>query len=894
MAAEDEELKVSKQKAKQKFDELASTTSAIMDALKKYGQEVTAAQEAVKEAENEYNNQKTASQRLKTQLKFYENTVIGIVQTTRQEIAVSKAKQAVLAQELNVAQQLLNANQQRVKSVQEDTDVVKSRIAVIKEEQTVVKQQLDAAKALEATTKQSVVSIQQEMAASEARTAAIKQSNQQLQSQESAILEELGQLRNKGQLTDEELSRRNELNSQLDGVLDSQRNNKDVLSKENDLRYGLTGQLADLSGTLTAQQATVKELDSKYEEQRSSVSAYIQELGQLGQKSKQLNAENANLQKAVKDKADKLKNEKTEEINTRVAGLQKGLNQLSQTLGKVANELNKLVDIVRKTQQQFGLSAGSAAKLEFGILSASIKSYAQSLITAGKVIPVSREEIKAATEAYQQEFGGVLTPEAAADIAGQAKKMGVTASALATARRQFLTQTMGDAGKARSAEQKFIGEFAKKGLTSKEALEAIGRYSEIYARNGGRFAASFARAAAEAKKIGVDLGKIDQIGDNIIGDFEGFLEKTAELGAMGFNFDSSRLAEIAESGDTGALMDELRSQLAAQGKDLTNLRRSEQLALSQAFGIPMAELQRLAAPKKEDTESASGEKVLPPNELDADSNSKLGQLVNLMQTAGVILGVISAAVALIASKMVMGGLKDLLMRRGGGGRRGGRGARARTPRPGRPPRATGGTTRMGSIASRATGAARRATTAVASRGGSVLRGLGKVARVGLRAGKAIPVVGQALALGMGAYDAFTGFNADPNATTGQKFKNAGSSMLSGLTFGLLGKDASEIRESALARGPAAPVRRSEQLAVARATGLPVAGAAVAGTVAAATTAPTTPTAPSVDFTKLEQKLDQVVRAIGAMKVELDGVKVGRVVAASAASTQQVGVFSRST
>jgi hypothetical protein len=38
---------------------------------------------------------------------------------------------------------------------------------------------------------------------------------------------------------------------------------------------------------------------------------------------------------------------------------------------------------------------------------------------------------------------------------------------------------------------------------------------------------------------------------------------------------------------------------------------------------------------------------------------------------------------------------------------------------------------------------------------------------------------------MAAYDGYKGFNADPNATTGQKFKNAGRNVLSGLTFGMV-------------------------------------------------------------------------------------------------------------
>lgn len=89
----------------------------------------------------------------------------------------------------------------------------------------------------------------------------------------------------------------------------------------------------------------------------------------------------------------------------------------------------------------------------------------------------------------------------------------------------------------------------------------------------------------------------------------------------------------------------------------------------------------------------------------------------------------------------------------------------------------------------ATGAAGKVVSggsSLASKAGSVLggaaRGAGKVLGGAARvAGKlALP-----LAAGMALYDGYKGFTADPNATTGQKFKNAGRNVLSGLTFGLV-------------------------------------------------------------------------------------------------------------
>ena len=75
-----------------------------------------------------------------------------------------------------------------------------------------------------------------------------------------------------------------------------------------------------------------------------------------------------------------------------------------------------------------------------------------------------------------------------------------------------------------------------------------------------------------------------------------------------------------------------------------------------------------------------------------------------------------------------------------------------------------------------------------------MKGLGKGA-MGLGKGL-LRKAGPLAALAFGAYDAFQGFNADPNADFGGKLKNAGSNVLSGLTFGMLGKDADEIAAEA--------------------------------------------------------------------------------------------------
>ena len=74
-----------------------------------------------------------------------------------------------------------------------------------------------------------------------------------------------------------------------------------------------------------------------------------------------------------------------------------------------------------------------------------------------------------------------------------------------------------------------------------------------------------------------------------------------------------------------------------------------------------------------------------------------------------------------------------------------------------------------------------------------------------------------LTVGMAIYDGVKGFTADPSAGFGESLKNAGSSIASGLTFGMVGKSADEIAKGADeiakgARGTTPMVEEAEQRA----------------------------------------------------------------------------------
>lgn len=634
----------------------------------------------------------------------------------------------------------------------------------------------------------------------------------------------------------------------------------------------------------------------------------IEEDIESAKKQKEANEELVKAQIKAKEELDK---QKAEETATK-------LRKLADVASTVSVALQDFVKTIRDTQNKLGISSSNALDVVIGNAVGSFKSFFSATT-------VSAEEIMAQREAFQEEFGGVISGAAATDLAQQAKELGVTGQQLAKARRAFMTSTMGDLGQAKAQQDQFLETFRQQGLTNKDAMNAIAQYSELYARNGSRFADSFARAAIEAKKIGVDLGKIDQVGDNIIGDFEGFLEKTAELGAMGFNLDTTRLGEAAESGDTGALMNELRSQLAATGKDLTNLRRSEQLALSNAFGIPMAELQRLAAPT-----AGSGEQLTEQEQTNSILTIIADKAAMLTTIFSAVLGLLSGTHTLLLSRIAMntggGGISDMFT-----------GVKSKFSNLfGGSAAGAAGQSAAGALASAAPTGGADAASGISKLSSSINpTSLIKGAAAILIMAGALFVMGKALqqfkevglrelGIALGSMVALTAamfalgaLMSGPQAALllvgvaslvvmagavwllGKALQSVGDSAegisMLGTSFDSLSTAMEKFNEVSLNEDN---VKKIKDLATPtlgqsiRKMADTLVNNAIEGNIAASTNA-TTATAAPVDFSRLEAKLDQVVKAIGSMEVKLDATKVGEIVVTNERRVANTGIFAQS-
>ena len=590
--------------------------------------------------------------------------IIGIQLTVKQQSstrALLKKEEELLKEKLSVAEKLLGGDRS---SLTQQVSVAEQQKKQNAERSSLLAQEISATKAVLDELKAQLQQSSSGRAANDQKFEKLSSINKQLESElqkHQTVLSDLDEKVASGKkLTKKEKDARSQSISKIGSItkeleknlkaLDSERKSRDDVAQSND---ELHSKIESLTKALSSQEDELEKVTTALSESDSAIKKLTEEQKNAEDAAKKLNLDMNALGEVIKNTKEKLGNV-TQEIKLL------DFESIATVTRQVERMLTSLVSGIREFQQSLGISAADAVSIGLSNLKESIDSYISALSPFGDSgAPVTFKEIRQAQIDFQDQFGEIIDSKAARQLAQQAIDMGITTKQLADARRVFMTQTANNARTAVFQVDKFIEEFRKKGLSSKVAFEAITNYSELIARNGTRFSNSFTRAAAEAKKIGVDLNKVDQIGDNIINNFEGFLEKSAELGAMGFNLDFNTLAELAESGDTGALMGELRSQLALTGKDITKLRRSEQLALSEAFGIPMSDILKLSG-----KDGSSGEKTI--EELTTQSNGFLGTLVDFasgmagaLQTANFLLGLIALNTSVGGAGKLGGMMKSL-------------------------------------------------------------------------------------------------------------------------------------------------------------------------------------------------------------------------------------------
>lgn len=117
--------------------------------------------------------------------------------------------------------------------------------------------------------------------------------------------------------------------------------------------------------------------------------------------------------------------------------------------------------------------------------------------------------------------------------------------------------------------------------------------SDLFARSMNNTSDSLERAAINAVKLGTSLSKIDSLGDEVTGDFEGFLKKQAILQTVMRGFDLSQFYMASVRGDTKGAQEALIAQFEKQkamGNDVGKMLRPTQQMIEQQLHLSTAEM----------------------------------------------------------------------------------------------------------------------------------------------------------------------------------------------------------------------------------------------------------------------------------------------------------------
>jgi hypothetical protein len=413
---------------------------------------------------------------------------------------------------------------------------------------------------------------------------------------------------------------------------------------------------------------------------------------------------------------------------------------------------------------------------------------------------ISAEQIADSMTAASDATGKMPSSKVAADMAVMAARTGQSGESIASINDMF---------------QRMDGASEKSAMNLSEGLRAMAKSANI---NLGGLMTEMAESSKEmlgyqiksgtalakqityAKSLGVSFSDIAKAGQSMVLNYKDSIKSEMQLSAMlGKNVDLSEVRSKFASGDTeGALQ-----ALKAQGLNPADMDMFQQQQLQQATGMNLTDLQKISTRSGASVGGLSEGNAKAGNEtfLSTKSSAEMGlQISQAMisantQLADTLLNTEEEKAKQTALILNTGGLNDLTVALNRETAKKDAEIAAKTGAFGLGGGLIGGGIGLlgKKLMGKGTATAAEGGAGIASKAGGML---GKAGKFG---GKLLGKVAAPLAIAMSIYDGFKGFTADADASTGEKFKNAGSSILNGLTFGLLGKDSDEIAADAAKR-----------------------------------------------------------------------------------------------
>ena len=277
-----------------------------------------------------------------------------------------------------------------------------------------------------------------------------------------------------------------------------------------------------------------------------------------------------------------------------VKGLQKGFKVLNMIVSKgplfliptlLIGALAVLVSLVKEANslsQEFG--GGVKANIK---ISAELKK--QTLLA--KQFALSAEQVRSSFDAIANTFGDVSVASAqfAVDLARVSRNTGVSAENVANLVSLFNPLTNNSRELSLNLVEAVSSLAQAQGVASGVLIDELASNADLFASFIGKGEKNLIKAAAAAKKVGIEFGGIVELGDGLLDVTERINKEQTLSTILGKQISLERFTALNAAGDTVAAQEELARLLRNTAELSPQLRR----IFASELGLGVADIQRL-------------------------------------------------------------------------------------------------------------------------------------------------------------------------------------------------------------------------------------------------------------------------------------------------------------
>ena len=210
------------------------------------------------------------------------------------------------------------------------------------------------------------------------------------------------------------------------------------------------------------------------------------------------------------------------------------------------------------------------------------------------------EDVMTSIDTLNAGFGISLDKsiEMSSSVADVAKSLGISAQESATVLGTFTELNGLSVDQAENLAKSTALLAEANGVAPQQALKDIANSTEVFAKFGNQGAEGLARAAIQARKLGLDLNKVAGSAESML-DFQSSLNAEVEASVMlGRNINLQKARELALTGDLEGFQKEILKQVGGEA-EFNKLNILQKKALAKATGLSVTDLTKMVTKQKE-------------------------------------------------------------------------------------------------------------------------------------------------------------------------------------------------------------------------------------------------------------------------------------------------------